>query len=157
MTDQGRPGTRGYTTALVLCATPEDVHAAVTNPRGWWGESVTGASHGVGDEFTFEVSGVHWSRLRVAECGPTRIAWDVVDARIEYVEDHAEWVGTRIVFALEPVPEGTRLSFQHDGLMPDLACYDSCSLAWASLIHDSLRRLVTEGRGEPYAAAPLAG
>jgi len=31
------------------------------------------------------------------------------------------------------------------------------SQAWASLVHGSLRRLVTEGRGEPYAAGPLAG
>jgi len=43
------------------------------------------------------------------------------------------------------------------GLMPELECYDSCSQAWASLVHGSLRRLVTEGRGEPYAAGPLAG
>jgi hypothetical protein len=157
MTDQGQPTSRGYATALVLCAAPEDVRAAVRDPRGWWAETVAGASQAVGDEFTFDVPGVHWSRLRVAECSPTRVVWDVVDARIEYVEDHAEWVGTRIVFEVEPVPEGTRLSFRHDGLMPDLACYDSCSRAWASLIHDSLRRLVTEGQGEPYAAEPLAG
>ena len=149
--------TQGYRTALVLCATPEEVHAAVTNPQAWWAESVEGRADAVGDEFTFDVPGVHWSRLRVAEHERARVVWDVVGARIEYVDDHEEWVGTRIVFVLEAVPDGTRLSFAHDGLLPELACYDSCSLAWTGLIHDSLRRLVTEGRGEPYAAQPLAG
>jgi len=149
--------TRGYATALVVCATAQDVHAAVTNPRGWWGELVAGGAAVVGDEFTFEVPDVHWSRLRVAESEPERVVWDVVDARLEYVEEREEWVGTRIVFELEPVAEGTRLSFAHDGLLPELACYDSCSVAWTSLIHDSLRRLVTEGRGAPYAGQPLTG
>jgi hypothetical protein len=74
---------QGYATALVLCAAPETVHAAVTNPRGWWGQLVDGASDAVGEEFTFDVPGVHWSRLRVAENDPTRVVWDVVDARIE--------------------------------------------------------------------------
>lgn len=148
---------RGYATALVLCATPDRVLTAVTNPRAWWGEAVEGRADVVGEEFTFDVRGVHWSRLRVIEAGPTRVVWGVVDARIEYVDDADEWTGTRIVFDLEQVPEGTRVSFTHDGLLPELACYDSCSVAWASLLHDSLRRLVVEGRGEPYAAQPLAG
>lgn len=147
----------GYATALVLCATPEEVYAAVTNPRAWWAELLEGHPTGIGSEFTFEVPGVHWSRLRVVNDGPTRIAWDVVDARIEYVEQADEWTGTRIVFELEPVPEGTRLSFVHHGLMPELECYDSCSQAWASLVHGSLRRLVIDGRGEPYAAQSPAG
>jgi len=147
----------GYRTALVLCAPPRVVYQAVTSPRAWWGASVEGSTTAVGDEFTFEVQGVHWSRLRVAETRPTRVVWDVVDARLEYVDEHDEWVGTTIVFDLDPVPDGTRLSFAHDGLLPELACYDSCSTAWRSLIHDSLRRLVTEGRGEPYPAQPLAG
>ena len=149
--------TRGYATALVLCTTPDQVLAAVTNPRGWWGEAVEGRADEVGEEFTFEVPGVHWSRLRVAEAGQTRVVWEVLDARIEYVEDRDERTGTRIEFDLERVPEGTRVSFTHDGLLPELACYDSCSLAWASLVHGSLRRLAVEGRGEPYAAQPVAG
>jgi hypothetical protein len=149
--------TLGYATALVVCATPEQVLAAVTNPRAWWGEAVEGRADEIGAEFTFDVPGVHWSRLRVAEAGPSRIVWDVVDSRIEYVDERDEWTGTRIAFDLENVPEGTRLSFAHDGLLPDLACYDSCSLAWATLVHDSLRRLIVEGRGAPYGAQPLAG
>ena len=147
----------GYSTTLVVCATPEQVYDAVVHPRAWWGEAVFGRSVTPGDEFTFEVPGVHWSRLRVVESSPARVVWEVVDARIEYVAERDEWTGTRIVFELEPVPEGARLRFSHQGLMPELECYDSCSQAWASLVQGSLRRLVTEGRGEPYAAGPLAG
>lgn len=147
----------GYSTAMVVCATPEQVYDAITDPKAWWAELVAGPSSTPGDEFTFDVPGIHWSRLRVVESSPERVVWEVVDARIEYVAERDEWIGTRIVFELEPVPDGTRLRFSHHGLMPELECYDSCSRAWASLVHGSLRRLVTEGRGEPYAAEPLAG
>ncbi len=148
----------GYRTALVICASPEATYAAITQPRLWWGEAVDGESTASGHEFTFEVPGVHFSRLRVLESSVSRVVWQVVDARIDYVADLAEWVGTRIVFDLDPVSDGTRLTFVHDGLMPELECYDACSTAWASLVHGSLRRLVTEGVGEPYAGpGRLAG
>ena len=143
----------GYRTALVLCATPRSTYDAITRPSAWWGEAVRGRSSVPDDEFTFEVRGVHWSRLRVVESSPDRVEWEVVDARIAYVDEQDEWSGTRIVFELEPVADGTRLIFVHRGLMPELECYDSCSQAWASLVHDSLRRLVTEGVGKPYADA----
>jgi Activator of Hsp90 ATPase homolog 1-like protein len=146
-----------YRTTLVICATPQSTYDAVTDPRSWWGERVEGESSAVGDEFTFEVVGVHWSRLRVVESSPERIEWEVLDARIEYVAEQDEWTGTRIVFELEPVPDGTRLTFVHDGLLPELECYDSCSQAWAALVHGSLRALITEGVGAPYAASPVAG
>jgi hypothetical protein len=148
---------RDYRTVLVVCAGPQQVYDAITDPGSWWAEAVEGRATTAGDEFTFEVPGIHWSRLHVAESSPERVVWDVVDARIEYVAERDEWTGTRIVFELEAVAEGTRVAFAHHGLMPELECYDSCSNAWASLVHGSLRRLVTEGRGEPYAARPLAG
>jgi hypothetical protein len=93
----------------------------------------------------------------VVESSPERVEWEVADARIAYVAEQDEWTGTRIVFELEPVTDGTRLTFVHRGLVPELECYDSCSQAWAGLVHGSLRRLVTEGVGEPYPAGRLAG
>jgi Activator of Hsp90 ATPase homolog 1-like protein len=146
-----------YRTTLVVCATPGSTYDAVTDPRSWWAEKVEGSAAVAGDEFTFDVPGVHWSRLRVVESSPERVEWQVVEARIEYVAEQDEWTGTRIVFELEPVPDGTRLTFVHHGLLPELECYDSCSQAWTALVHGSLRRLVTEGVGEPYAATRLAG
>jgi hypothetical protein len=147
----------GFRTTLVVCATPEATYDAITAPPAWWGELVEGPSSRPGDEFTFEVPGVHWSRLRVLASTPERVEWEVLDTRISYVADQHEWTGTRIVFDLEAVPDGTRVAFAHHGLMPALECYDSCSRAWTTLVHDSLRRLVTEGVGEPYADPRLAG
>jgi hypothetical protein len=82
-----------YRTALVLCATPDATYHAVTDPRSWWGELVEGSAAAPGDEFTFEVPGVHWSRISVVESNPERVEWEVADARIEYVAERDEWTG----------------------------------------------------------------
>lgn len=143
----------GYRTSFEVAAAPGAVLEAVTTPGAWWGESITERSTRPGDEFDFEVPGVHWSRLRVVESGARRVVWEVLEARIEYVDDKDEWTGTRIVFTIEPTTDGTQVGFEHDGLMPALECYESCSQAWATLMHDSLRGLVEHGTGEPYRTA----
>ncbi len=43
----------------------------------------------------------------------------------------------------------TELRFTHAGLAPGVACYDACSGAWRFHVRDSLRRLITKGKGEP--------
>jgi hypothetical protein len=35
------------------------------------------------------------------------------------------------------------------GLVPSFQCYGDCSGAWGCYVGDSLRRLITTGRGEP--------
>lgn len=146
----------GYRTSFEVAESPQEVLAAVTDPRAWWGEAITGDTRRAGDRFDFEVPGVHWSRIAVAESGPERVIWNVVDARIEYVDEKDEWTGTRIEFTIEPTGDGTRLGFEHRGLMPSLECYDACSVAWATLIRKSLRGLVTDGVGVPYPATAPA-
>jgi hypothetical protein len=146
----------GYRTSFEVDATPAAVRDAICDPRAWWG-SVVGETNRPGAEFVFEVPGVHWSRLRVVESTVGRVVWEVLEARIEYVEEKDEWTGTRIVFTIEPITVGSRVGsrvgFEHEGLMPALECYDSCSQAWATLIHDSLRGLLREGVGNPYRSA----
>jgi hypothetical protein len=146
----------GYRTALDIAASPERVLASVTDPRAWWVEAITGDTRSPGGEFVFDIPGVHWSRIAVAESGPERVVWNVAEARIEYVADKDEWTGTRIEFTIEPTREGTRLSFEHQGLMPALECYDTCSQVWATLVHSSLRGLITDGVGDPYRQAASA-
>lgn len=143
----------GYRTSFEVTATPMAVLAAVADPRGWWSETITGETTRPGDAFVFDVPGVHWSRVQVVESGPRRVVWEVLEARIEYVEEKDEWTGTRISFTVEPTASGSRLEFEHDGLMPALECYDSCSQTWATLMHDSLRGLVRNGVGDPFRAS----
>jgi len=62
---------------------------------------------------------------------------------------HGEWEGTTMVFDLAPAGEGTRLSFRHAGLVPQLECYDNCSAGWTQVLA-SLVSYVDTGQGHPF-------
>jgi uncharacterized protein YndB with AHSA1/START domain len=133
-----------FTTTFTVDRTPEDVFAAITDVRGWWTGEIDGACEKLGDEFTYRYEDVHVSRQKVVEFAPgTRIVWLVLDARLSFTQDPAEWKGTRIVFDLSATPGGTEVRFTHAGLVPEFECFDACSNAWSSLVNANLRNLVT--------------
>jgi len=43
----------------------------------------------------------------------------------------------------------TELRFTHVGLVPAIECYGKCAGAWGFYINESLRNLITTGKGDP--------
>jgi uncharacterized protein YndB with AHSA1/START domain len=141
---------QSWTTSFTVDRTPGAVYEAITDVRSWWLEQIEGDTQQVGDEFSFQVPGVHRSRLRVTELVPgERVVWRVLDNHMSFVADQSEWIGTEIRFELSAVGGATELRFTHEGLVPGYECFDVCSNAWGSYIGGSLRDLVTTGRGNP--------
>ena len=139
------------TIEIVVPQSPEEVFDAVTNVRGWWHEGLEGESAAVGDEFTFTDYVEHWCRFRLTEVTPaTRVVWLVIDSRLDFVENHTEWTGTQVFFDIDRTPDGTRLRFTHEGLLPTVECYDACSKGWTFYINESLKDLITVGTGQPF-------
>ncbi|TDW94965.1 uncharacterized protein YndB with AHSA1/START domain [Kribbella pratensis] len=145
-------GTSGrFSTGFMTDAAPDVVVEAILDARGWWSRSIEGSTNSRGDEFTFEVAGVHWCRIRLADVVPGKqVVWDVLDARIEGLDDQREWIGTRIVFDVAAEDGGSAVTLTHIGLQSDLECYERCSTAWQHLMSDSLRTLIATGQGHPY-------
>jgi hypothetical protein len=140
-----------FTTSFVVSQAPTEVFDAINNVRGWWGEDVEGSNEKVGDEFTYRVQDIHYSKLRVIELNPNeKVVWLVLDNRMNFVEDQAEWVGTTISFEIASKGDQTEVRFAHQGLVPEYECFGVCSNAWGSLMHSSLPSLITTGTGQPY-------
>jgi hypothetical protein len=145
-----------YTTVLTVPATPDEVYAAVNDVRGWWSRDVDGVTDALGAEFDYrgnqDGETLHRARIRVTDLEPgRRVAWLVVDNQMTFIDDQSEWKDTRIVFEISATPDGSRLRFTHQGLVPSYECYDACFDAWTFFVQDSLRALVTTGHGEPMA------
>lgn len=140
-----------YTASFAVNQSPAHVFAAINDVRGWWGTDVEGANGHVGDEFTYRVQDIHYSKIRVVErVENQRIVWLVLDNHMSFVQDQSEWVGTRIIFEIEDRGQATEVRFTHQGLTPVYECYDVCSDAWGSLMRSSLPDFITTGRGHPY-------
>ena len=136
-----------YTSEFWVDQPPTNVLAVIGNVGDYWAPpgnlvdaTIEGAAHHVGDEFTYRDRAIQHCRFVVTEIVPGRRAvWNVLDARLNWVDDQNEWNGTRVVFDLTPERDGTRVHFTHQGLTPSMECYGECSQGWRGVIADSLQ------------------
>jgi hypothetical protein len=139
-----------YTTTLLVDQTPSEVFNAVINPRAWWSEGIKGDTEKQGDEFIFEVPDVHFSKQKLVEVIPDKkVVWQVMESNMTFVKDKDEWTGTKVIFDISQEGDKTKLTFTHEGLVPEIECYGACSNAWSQYIKYSLAKLITTGHGDP--------
>jgi hypothetical protein len=142
--------TESFTARIVVDATPRDAFDRINDVPGWWGR-ITGSTTTVGDEFVYLVPGLHYSGFRVSELEPGKhIAWLVTGSHVDFVTDKQEWTGTTVRFDIDETAEGTRITFTHEGLRPEVECYEACSNAWGMFVNGSLKSFIETGEGEPY-------
>ena len=129
---------------------PEQVFDAVNNVRAWWSGEIAGETDRLGAEFTYRYKDVHRSTQKITEfVRAKKVVWHVADAELNFVKDRNEWNGTDIVFEIARKGSKTELRFTHVGLVPAFECYGGCSGAWGFYVGDSLRSLITTGKGAP--------
>jgi hypothetical protein len=129
---------------------PEQVFDAVNNVRAWWSGAIDGETDRLGAEFTYRYKDVHRSTQKITEFVlGGKVVWHVADAELNFVKDKNEWNGTDIVFEIARKGGKTELRFTHVGLVPAFECYGGCSGAWGFYVRDSLRSLITTGKGAP--------
>jgi hypothetical protein len=139
-----------YTLTFSVDKTPQEVFDAINNVRGWWSGEITGDTDKAGAEFTYRVPDAHLSTQKITEFVPgKKVVWHVLDAKLSFVKNPAEWKGTDIVFEITRKGGKTEVQFTHRGLVPAFECYDSCSNAWGLLVNGNLRRLVNTGKAQP--------
>jgi uncharacterized protein YndB with AHSA1/START domain len=141
---------RNYTTTVSVDQSPKQVFDAITNVRGWWSGDIDGHTDKLGAEFTYRYQDLHRSTQKITELVPgKKVVWHVSNAKINFVEDTDEWNGTDIVFEITQKGKKTELRFTHIGLVPRIECYGKCAGAWGFYINESLRDLITTGKGDP--------
>jgi len=140
--------TKDYTTYIEVDKSPAEVFKAINNVRGWWQGEITGSTEHPGDGFTYQMGDVHFSKQKVVELVPDKkVVWLVTESKINFVTQKNEWTNTKIIFEISTVGNKTRITFEHQGLVPQIECYDGCSGAWGQLIEKSLYSLITTGKG----------
>lgn len=141
---------QNYTVSFTVDQTPEQVFAAVLNPRAWWSEEIEGTTDELNGEFIYRSNDLHRSTQKLTAIVPNeKVVWQIVDSHLSFIEDKSEWTGTDVVFEIGQVDGKTELRFTHVGLLPAIECYDACSHAWDFYVRHSLLPLITRGVGEP--------
>lgn len=139
-----------FTTILLVDQTPEKVFNAINNVRAWWSEEIEGSTDQVDDVFTYHYEDIHRCQIKLIEVIPNeKVVWLVIENYFNFTKDKSEWTGTKISFEISKKGEQTQIRFTHLGLVPEYECYDICRDAWSNYIHNSLRSLITTGKGQP--------
>ena len=141
-----------FTTTIVVDKTPGEVFNAINNVRGWWSEEIEGNTEKLNDEFAYHFKDVHMCKMKLIEVIPDKkVVWLVLDNYFKFTADKSEWIGTKIIFEINKQDGKTQVRLTHVGLVPEYECYDICRDAWTSYIQNSLRGLITTGKGQPNA------
>lgn len=140
------------THSFTVDSTPPQVFDAVVDVRGWWG-GIVGDTATESAEWVYAVPDIHFTKFRTTRLVPGELVeWLCVDSYLSFPEDKHEWTGTTVRFEITPdAAGGTRLTFTHVGLTPQVECYDVCQTAWGQYILGSLRALIEAGAGSPSA------
>lgn len=139
-----------FTTTLIVDQTPKEVFAAVNNVRGWWSEEIEGNTDKLNDVFLYHYKDIHVSKIKLVDVIPNeRVVWLVMDNYFNFTKDKTEWTGTKISFEITKQGDKTKLVFTHIGLVPAYECFNICSEGWGNYINNSLRSLITTGKGQP--------
>ena len=141
---------QNFTTTFTVDQTPDEVFAAINNPRGWWSEQIDGDTDKLGAQFKYHFKDVHRTTFKITELVPgKKVVWHVLDNYFNFVKDKSEWTGNDIVFEIARKGGKTEVRFTQVGLVPEYECYGVCSEAWGSYVTRSLRNLITTGKGQP--------
>ena len=120
----------------------------ISNLTGWWGVTFTGSAAQQNDTFTVNMSGDSFFNFTVTELIPgQRTVWQVKDCNMPWYTDKKEWTDTRLIFDAQETNGETVMTFTHDGLTPDVECYNDCSPGWTHWIKTSLFSYLTTGQG----------
>jgi Activator of Hsp90 ATPase homolog 1-like protein len=130
--------------------TPKQAFDAINNVRGWWSGEIAGPTGKLGDEFTYRYKDIHYSKQKLIEVVPDqKVVWLALDSYLNFAEDKTEWNGTKIIFEIARKGGKTEVRFTHQGLVPQIECFENCSSAWSYYINGSLRSLIATGKGQP--------
>jgi len=141
---------KNFTATLIVDQTPEEVFNVVRNVRGWWSgyysEEIKGDTENLNDEFSFRAGGgAHYSRQKLVEViADKKVVWLVTDSKLDFLEKKDEWTGTKVIFDISKKDNKTQLVFTHEGLIPEIECYNSCAPAWSQYLQNKLLPLITK-------------
>lgn len=147
---------QNYRRTISVRATPEQAYRAVTTGYGQWWTRTDDAIKAIGDRITFMFPpNLSYWIFEATKLEPIQaVELECVEAFHKIIDKpdapESEWLGSQLIFHIEPDDAQTRIHFDHVGLTPDLDCFDVCEAGWNLFFVDSLKSYLNTGVGKPH-------
>ena len=143
-----------YSATLTTSATPDRAARQITDDLElWWSTRIDRNANG----FTVRFNNSHATFAFEPGGSAERFAWTCTDAHMimEGVDDLEEWKGTRLLWQIAPAPDGASITLTHEGLGPQIACFDICRRGWQHFFEVSLRDHLNGAPAQPETSTAM--
>ena len=141
-----------YETSIRIDTKKENAFKAVASDlEKWWGKVDNQVSK-EGDNFTISFGKTKW-KFVITEFSPyNQISWKCIEAEhvvkgLKNIKE--EWLNTELVWTFKENGSEVEVSLVHNGLTPELNCYNICESGWSYFISTSLKNYLDTGKGNP--------
>jgi hypothetical protein len=136
-----------FSSSISAKISPNEAIKKISNVPEWWGVTFTGSAGKQNDLFTVKMGGDSFFNFTVTELIPgKKVVWLVTDCNMPWYTDKKEWANNKMIFDLHENNGATELTFTHEGLTPDVECYNDCAPGWTHWIKTSLFSYLTTGK-----------
>lgn len=143
-----------YSVTIVVEASRAHVFRAISTELSlWWGAQDNLIDQ---NKMIFRVSwGEPWYEFELLEYRQDQeMVWECIDAnqKIKGLKNiEKEWVGTKIHWKLVALTQDrTELEFRHEGLVPELICFEFCSASWGHFLKEALVNYIAKEKDNIY-------
>ncbi len=147
---------RSYTKSIDVQAAPSAAFKAVTEGVAHWWTRPDQPLTNIGDraKFTFPPGVSYWTFELTGMKQPSQVEWTCMDAlhihEGQPKEIETEWLDTKVLWKITAQGNGSRIEMRHQGLTPELLCYDVCEAGWDMFFLGSLKQYLDTGQGTPH-------
>jgi hypothetical protein len=141
---------KSFTSTITVNKSASEAFNAIINFRGWWSEEIEGSTDKLKAIFFYHYKDIHLCKMEMIEMVPDKkLIYRVVENDFNFVKDKREWINTKLIFDISSQGAQTKVTFTHEGLVPDYECYQVCNDAWSGYIGKSLKDFIDTGKGNP--------
>ncbi len=137
---------------IIISASPEKIYKAITEEIDRWWTALSNNASNAGDALIVRFEGSTKWTMTVTQTIPNQsLDWAVIDAHHDLADLNKkdEWKGTTIQWEIEENEIGSKVTLTHQGLVPQLACFDICHAGWRYFL-GSLKAYMETGKGNPF-------
>lgn len=138
-----------YRISISALVSASEAYDKISRVSEWWATDFEGSARNFGDLFTVRF-GETYVDFKITEAVPgSKVVWHVTNCYLPWLKDKTEWNGTSVVFEVSTRESETTVTMTHEGLVPEVECFEACEQGWNHHFGESMKQFLTDGHGMP--------